>query len=208
MPLVVPVAFDKLGDLVLPTCEKSRGAFKCIECSERLSLRQGEIKEWHFAHVSVGTRCEGGDKPLRLRAAKMIIAQYMPTINFVQKCRKGRHVHVRRYGRYTASQEYECDGHLEDVALLGGRELEASVRIDLNFPFETTREPISGDLVSPGNVWEVNEWATHTPATYSAVRCMGQPPILTATYSAAVSVEILRMFPRRRKEFQCSTRPN
>lgn len=42
MALLVPIALDNNGDTVLPVCDKDQGPFKCIECSERLVVPQGE----------------------------------------------------------------------------------------------------------------------------------------------------------------------
>lgn len=158
MPLLVPIALNQRGQMALPSCDKSEGPFSCLECSEKLNLRQGEINKWHFAHVTVGTQCRGGGEPLRHRAAKMILVKYMNTINFVQKCRKKRHVHIRRYERCTASQDYKYDGrHVADVAILtSAGTLRAIVNVDISFPFKTRRDPILVALASPGNVWEVN----------------------------------------------------
>jgi len=158
MPLVVPIALNRRGQMVLPSCEKNQGPFKCLECSETLNLRQGDINKWHFAHVSIGTHCQGGGEPLRHRAAKMILAKYMAKIKFVQKCGEKRHVHVRHYGRCTASQDYNFGGKdVADVAILiNAGKLRAIVNVDISFPRKTIREPVPGSLVSPRDVWEVN----------------------------------------------------
>ncbi|CAN0225930.1 unnamed protein product, partial [Pylaiella littoralis] len=52
MPLLIPVAKNKAGETVTPTCSKGDRPFTCLGCSKPLVLRQGEIKRWHFAHHS------------------------------------------------------------------------------------------------------------------------------------------------------------
>ncbi|CAN0070717.1 unnamed protein product, partial [Ectocarpus sp. 12 AP-2014] len=50
MPLHIPVAQARSGKLMVPSCSKAEGSFKCLECSQNLVLKQGKIKVFHFAH--------------------------------------------------------------------------------------------------------------------------------------------------------------
>lgn len=159
MALLVPVALDNKGDTVLPSCTKDQGPFKCIECSARLVLRQGEKNKCNFAHVSAdASGCSGWGESPRHRAAKMIIAKYITKINFVQICRRGEHRHVRHYERCTSSQEFRYDGrHSADVAVFS-EDGKLKAIVEVKFSHATTAEALESRVshVGIGNMWEVD----------------------------------------------------
>lgn len=131
MALLVPVARDKNGVMVLPSCEKTQGPFKCVECSERLVVRQGGVNRWHFAHMGTDAAgCSGGGESLRQLAAKLIVTKYIKIINFVQLCPSGQHKHERQYELCATSEDIDYDGrHSSDVAIAQDGELRAVIEV-------------------------------------------------------------------------------
>lgn len=47
---------------------------KCPSCGERVLARQGEVREWHFAHAS-GADCEGAAESALHQAAKQLLLE-------------------------------------------------------------------------------------------------------------------------------------
>lgn len=74
--LLQSFAIDK-GMRVRSVDEVARGlACDCVcpECGEPVLARQGDVREWHFAHAS-GADCEGGAETALHRAAKQIVLE-------------------------------------------------------------------------------------------------------------------------------------
>lgn len=153
-PLFVPIALDNEGEYVTPTCSKELGPFECVECSERLILRQGDVKVWHFAHASVDSGgCSGGGEASRHLAAKLTLVKYIGQLNFSVKCQKGRHKHELQYHECTATQERGSP----DVSVFRGQTLRAIVRVAPT-PDDTPGEPLESRAlrVGPVNVFQVS----------------------------------------------------
>jgi len=156
----VPLALDREGVEVTPTCSKEQGPFVCVECSEKLILKQGPILAYHFAHANVDCDggCSGGGDALRIRAAKLDIVEYIRNIKFVAPCPKGLHKYERQYSGCRASQ----DRSSTDVSVFLGGELKAMVRVTAG---DTTISGNSGNTgeslesrvmrVGAANVWQV-----------------------------------------------------
>lgn len=159
MALLVPVACDRNGVTVLPSCNKSQSPFTCIECEASLLVKQGEKSQWHFAHASSdASGCSGGGESLQHRAAKMIITEYITKINFVQVCSKGEHEHVRRYKCCKASQEFRYDGrHSADVAVFSEDDKLRAI-VEVKFSHATTGEALDSRVSHVGieDMWEVD----------------------------------------------------
>ena len=158
MNILIPVAKDKTGDTVTPTCSKEEGPFTCLGCSKRLILKQGEIKRWHFAHhVKDNTDCGAGGESYNHLAAKMILVKYMDKIKFVSNCKKGNHKNSRVYSGCTSEMEYRYDGkHSADVAVFQDGNLEAIVEVMVSH--KTTGESLFSRTSRVGiyNTWEVD----------------------------------------------------
>lgn len=59
---LIPFALSQSGNIVAAD-EVQRGlrsGCTCFACGNPLLARQGEILQWHFAHTSAGTGCDGG----------------------------------------------------------------------------------------------------------------------------------------------------
>ena len=154
MPLFVPIAIDHDGEYVTPTCPKELGPFKCKECKEKLILRQGDIKVWHFAHASVDSGgCSGGGEASKHLAAKLTLVKFIGELNFSVKCQKGLHKHERQYPGCTATQERSSP----DVSVFRGDNLRAIVRVT-PAPDDTPGEPFESRALRVGaaNVFQVS----------------------------------------------------
>lgn len=121
MALLIPVAKDKAGETVTPTCSKDEGPFTCLGCSRGLFLRQGDKKRWHFAHHSKGNdECSAGGESQPLIAAKLLLAiRFIDRFEFTATCNRSKHQVQNIYEGCTAVQEHRFDGvHSADVAVL------------------------------------------------------------------------------------------
>lgn len=159
MTLLIPIAVDARDETVTPTCCKEQGPFKCIECSGKLILRQGDVNRWHFAHASAENNdCSAGGESYNHRAAKLILVQYITRFNFMQICHGGKHTYTRQYGGCTASEEFRYDGiHSADVAVfLPENKLKAIVEVKVSHATEGQSLKSRIARVGSGNVWEVD----------------------------------------------------
>lgn len=156
-PVFVPLALDRERVEVTPTCSKEQGPFECVECSEKLILKQGPIIAYHFAHASVDNEggCSGGGDALDIRAAKLNIVEYISSIKFMAPCPKGLHKHERQYWRCMASQ----DRNTADVSVSLDGEPKATVRVCAG---DTDSGDNAGESlesrvmrVGAANVWQV-----------------------------------------------------
>lgn len=158
MALLIPVALDKDGVIVLPSCAKDHGPFKCIECSDKMVVRQGDKRRWHFAHLGTdASGCSAGGESMRQLAAKLIVAKYITKINFVHSCPSGQHRHFRYYERYTSPQEFRYDGqNSADVPVVEDGNLRAIVEVKLCHA--TTGRALESriSLVGVENLWVVD----------------------------------------------------
>jgi hypothetical protein len=137
MDLAVPLAFsESIGAIVLPNVTKSDGPFKCIECDASLVLRQGAVRQYHFAH-SRKSHCGGGEGILH-RATKHWFSKSVTTATIDARCRGCGENHTVWNGteRCIAAEEYEIrvDGVIRfrvDVAVLTAedRKMVASVEV-------------------------------------------------------------------------------
>lgn len=155
--LFVPLALDRERVEVTPTCSKEQGPFECVECSEKLILKQGPILAYHFAHANVDNDggCSGSGDALKIRAAKLDIVEYISSIKFIAPCPKGLHKHERQYWGCRASQ----DRSSADVSVFLGGELKAMVRVTAGDTdsSENTGESLESRVMRVGaaNVWQV-----------------------------------------------------
>lgn len=159
MAILIPIAVDASGEAVTPTCRKEQGPFKCIGCSKRLTLKQGEVNRWHFAHASADTNdCSAGGESYNHRAAKMILVKYITRFGFTQRCHSGKHAFTRKYDGCTASEEFRYDGsHSADVAVfLPENKLKAIVEVKVSHSTEGDSLESRISRVGSGNVWEVD----------------------------------------------------
>lgn len=156
-PVFVSLALDRERVEVTPTCSKEQGPFECVECSEKLILKQGPQIAYHFAHASVDNEggCSGGGDALEIRAAKLDIVEYISNIQFVAPCPKGLHKHERQYWGCRASQ----DRSSADVSVFLGIELKAMVRVTAGDTdsSDSAGEPLESRVMRVGaaNVWQV-----------------------------------------------------
>lgn len=137
MDLAVPLAFsESLGLAVLPNVAKSDGPFKCLECDAQLVLRQGNVRQYHFAHSSK-SRCGGGEGILH-KAAKHWFAKSINVATVVAKCCGcgADHTVWKSPGQCLAEEELACkvEGAIKyriDVAVLAeaDHKLMASVEV-------------------------------------------------------------------------------
>lgn len=137
MDLAVPLAFsESLGLAVLPNVAKSDGPFKCLECDAQLVLRQGTVRQYHFAHSSK-SRCSGGEGILH-KATKHWFAKSINVATVVAKCCGcgADHTVWKSPGQCLAKEELACKvkGAIKyriDVAVLAeaDHKLMASVEV-------------------------------------------------------------------------------
>ncbi|CAN0421536.1 unnamed protein product, partial [Ectocarpus sp. 8 AP-2014] len=157
MSLLIPVAKNKTGETVTPTCNKEEGPFACLGCAKPLVLRQGERNQWHFAHHSNNDdECSAGGETYIHLAAKLLLVTYITRFEFASKCGRLRHDHEKQYQGCTAVQEYRYDGvHSADVAVLRDGNLEAIIEVMVTH--KTEGEPLASRIERVGgdNVWEV-----------------------------------------------------
>lgn len=158
MPLLIPVAKDRTGETVTPTCSKEDGPFTCLGCSNRLILRQGETNRWHFAHNSKDNdECYAGGKSYNHLAAKLLLARFISRFEFTRQCDSLLHDQEDTYQDCTAVQEHRFDGvHSADVGVIHDGNLKAIVEVMASH--KTEGGPLSARISCVGgeNVWEVD----------------------------------------------------
>lgn len=128
----IPIAQTQAGVLVVPSCSKKEGPFKCLECSGDFILKQGKIKVFHFAHRHLSPGCSGGGESALHRAGKLLIEKYCCRLIFKGQCVTGKHHITRQYPDSCAQQEYRYDPHKmysADVALFREGEIEAIIEV-------------------------------------------------------------------------------
>lgn len=156
MRLLIPVAKDKTGETVTPTCSKEDGPFTCLGCSRGLFLRQGDKNRWHFAHHSNDNdECSAGGESYNHLAAKLLLVRYITRFEFTIKCYR-LHIREEIYQGCTAVQEHRFDGvHSADVAVFHEGNLKAIVEV--RETHKTEGEPLSARISFVGgeNMWEV-----------------------------------------------------
>lgn len=148
----VPIAFDQEGVQVTPTCSKEQGPFTCVECNDKLILKQGTQKIWHFAHAKVNpSGCNGGGEAYRLAAAKLTLMEYIRLIRFVATCKNGKHKLEREYSGCTATQQSGS----ADVSVVNNRVLKAMVQVKADT--NDSRQSVQSRAMRVGaaNVWDV-----------------------------------------------------
>jgi len=148
----VAIAFDQEGVQVTPTCPKEQGPFTCVKCNDKLTLKQGAIKNWHFAHARANpSDCDGGGESSRLVAAKITLVEHIRSIRFVATCKNGKHKLEREYCGCTAAQESAS----ADVSVFNNGTLKAMVQVKAET--DAARQSIESRAVRVGaaNVWDV-----------------------------------------------------
>lgn len=117
MPLLIPVAKDKTGETVTPTCSKDDGPFTCLGCSKPLVLRQGEKNRWHFAHHSKDNEeCSAGGESYIHKAAKLLLVNYITRFEFAAEYGRRQHMCEKVYHGCTAAQEQRLVRGVQDVS--------------------------------------------------------------------------------------------
>ncbi|CAN0493787.1 unnamed protein product [Ectocarpus sp. 12 AP-2014] len=184
MPLLIPVAENKTGETVTPTCSKDDGPFTCLGCSKPLVLRQGEKNRWHFAHhAKDNDECSAGGETYIHLAAKLLLVTYITRFEFFAHCGSLRHVHERGYRGCTAVQEHRYDGvHSADVGVLRDEKLEAIIGVMATHKTEEESLASRMEFVGEDNVWEVE-----------AMRVLKQQRRLTLTTDTIRLPSLLRV---------------
>jgi len=156
-PLLVPLALDKNGVKITPTCEKEHGPFKCIQCSQELTLKQGKIKRWHFSHKNNVSTCNGGGESAIHLAAKMFLEKFITKIRFSESCVSGNHYRTIKYHGVNAKQEYRFDNCIADVAVFNEKGLMVAI-LEVKNTHSTTEEGLESRYKKVGrnNVWEID----------------------------------------------------
>lgn len=152
---MIPVALDRKGGAVIPSCSRDEGPFTCMGCSKSLVLKQGDKKVFHFAHKAFSSTCSGGGESAVHKAAKLILATYSARFTFSGGCKKGHRVE-KRYDRSTGVNEYRYDNlHSADVALFEEGVIRSIVEVRVTHA--TTDEALwsRNECVGVTNVWEV-----------------------------------------------------
>lgn len=158
MPLLIPVAKAKTGETVPPTCSKEDGPFTCLGCSKELTLKQGVINQWHFAHhADANSDCSAGGESYNHLAAKLILSKHIARFEFTQTCDKMKHKRDKVYGGCTAVQEYRFDGrHSADVGVFRDENLEAIVEVVVTHKTEGEALASRISRVGADDMWEVD----------------------------------------------------
>ena len=156
-PLLVPLALDKNGVKNIPTCSKEHGPFKCIQCSQELTLKQGKIKRWHFSHKNKKEICNGGGESAIHLAAKMFLEKFITRIRFVERCVSGNHYRKVKYNTVKAKQEHRFDNSVADVAVFNEKGIMIAI-LEVNNTHSTTKEGLETRYKKVGrnNVWEID----------------------------------------------------
>ncbi|CAN0235903.1 unnamed protein product, partial [Scytosiphon promiscuus] len=152
-PPFVPIALGNDGGYVTPTRSKKLGPFECVECSEKLTLRQGEVKVWHFARFRRFRRLLWRRGSLETPRGQADPGQAHRSVEFSVKCQKGRYKHERQYHKCTATLERSSP----DVSVFRGETLRAIVRVTPT-PNDTPGEPLESRAlrVGPANVFQAS----------------------------------------------------
>ena len=156
-PLLVPLALDKNGVKNIPTCSKEHGPFKCIQCSQELTLKQGKIKRWHFSHKNKKEICNGGGESAIHLAAKMFLEKFITRIRFVERCVSGNHYRKVKYNTVKAKQEHRFDNSVADVAVFNEKGIMVAI-LEVKNTHSTTKEGLETRYKKVGrnNVWEID----------------------------------------------------
>ena len=184
MSLRVPLArSESLDNVVFPNVSKTDGPFSCINCSERLVLRQGAVRQYHFAHCST-SQCGGGEGILH-RATKHWVCNSVKTASIIARCADCDAVHTVWHSNEAcvAEEELACKvgGAIKyriDVAVVGSDDgkLVASIEVFHTHRISAEKRAYLEQFAPVYEIRAVDPASTDFSTTFECVDQIGRCP--------------------------------